>query len=182
MTALSNKSRDVRAFRECLGQYSTGVTVIAAVVDGKSFGVTANSFSSLSLEPPMVLWSIARTSRSFEAFQRSEAFAVNILADSQVEISRRFSSKEENKFATVDWRPGENGSPLIAGSAAEFECTTTARHDGGDHVIIVGRVTRFASHRRNVLIFSQGRYRVGIDHPESISDKPIPAIRSVEKS
>lgn len=161
---------DSRGFRHCLGQFSTGVTIITAEHEGQRVGVTANSFSSLSLDPPLVLWSINRTSRAFPVFAQAKHFAISILADDQVDVSQRFASKEVDKFATIDWRPGENGAPLISGTAARLECTTEIQHDGGDHVLIIGRVTRFAQEDRNVLIFSQGRYSLGVDHPVLRSD------------
>jgi flavin reductase (DIM6/NTAB) family NADH-FMN oxidoreductase RutF len=97
---------DPRAFRRCLGQFSTGVGVMTTVANGEPVGVTANSFSSLSMDPPLVLWSIAHTSRSAAAFKKAKHFAVNILAVEQVEYSQRFASPAQNKFEDVDWRPG----------------------------------------------------------------------------
>jgi flavin reductase (DIM6/NTAB) family NADH-FMN oxidoreductase RutF/DNA-binding MarR family transcriptional regulator len=156
---------DSRGFRQCLGQFSTGVTIVTAEHDDQRVGVTANSFSSLSLDPPLILWSINRTSRAFPVFAEAKHFAISILADDQVDVSQRFASKETDKFATIAWHAGENGAPMIDGSAARLECSTEILHDGGDHVLIIGRVTRFAQDNRKVLIFSQGRYSLGVDHP-----------------
>ena len=156
---------DSRGFRQCLGQFSTGVTVVSADHRGVRAGVTANSFSSLSLDPPLILWSINKTSRAFPVFSAAKHFAVNILAEDQVQVSQRFSSKEEDKFATIDWYRGQNGAPLIRGTAGRIECTTEALHEGGDHLLIIGRVTRFEREERRSLIFSQGRYSIGLDHP-----------------
>jgi flavin reductase (DIM6/NTAB) family NADH-FMN oxidoreductase RutF len=104
---------DPRAFRRSLGQFSTGVTVMTTVANGEPFGVTANSFSSLSMEPPLVLWAIAQTSRSLSAFTTSNHFAVNILAVDQVDLSQRFASSSNSKFEGVDWRLGVLGSPIL---------------------------------------------------------------------
>lgn len=161
---------DVRGFRDCLGQFSTGVTVITAHQDGQQVGVTANSFSSLSLEPPLILWSIKKNSRSRPAFEKAENFAINILSDKQVDISQNFSSNSEDKFASVSWFSGSNGAPLLAGCVASLECTTQMHHDAGDHILIIGKVTRFARDQHRSLIFSQGRYSVAVDHPSLLSD------------
>lgn len=168
---LGDPAADQRGFRRCLGQFSTGVTIIAAEHDGQRVGVTANSFSSLSLDPPLILWSIGRTSRAFSTFMEAPRFAVSILAEDQVDVSQRFSSKDTDKFAGIGWESGGNGAPVIKNSAARLECQTEARHEGGDHVLIVGRVTRFAYEDRKVLIFSQGRYSIGVDHPVLQSDR-----------
>ena len=162
---LGAPAADQRGFRRCLGQFSTGVTIIATEHEGQRVGVTANSFSSLSLDPPLILWSIGRTSRAFPVFMEAPRFAISILAEDQVDVSQRFSSKDTDKFTGIAWQSGENGAPVIANSAARLECQTEARHEGGDHVLIIGRVTRFAYEDRKVLIFSQGRYSIGVDHP-----------------
>jgi flavin reductase (DIM6/NTAB) family NADH-FMN oxidoreductase RutF/DNA-binding MarR family transcriptional regulator len=156
---------DTRAFRRCLGQFATGVTIVTAEADGLRVGVTANSFSSLSLDPPLVLWSIARTSRSFAAFEKCEHFAVNILTTDQIEVSQRFSSSEADKFAGVAWRPGMQGAPVIDGVAAVFECSTEQVYDGGDHIILIGRVHNYARYVGKVLLYSQGQYGIAEDHP-----------------
>jgi flavin reductase (DIM6/NTAB) family NADH-FMN oxidoreductase RutF/DNA-binding MarR family transcriptional regulator len=170
---------DSRGFRQCLGQFSTGVTVVTAEHGGARVGVTANSFSSLSLDPPLILWSINRTSRAFAVFSEAAHFAVNILAEDQVQVSQRFASKEDDKFATVDWYPGHDGAPLIRGAAARIECTTETLHEGGDHLLIVGRVTRFEREERRSLIFSQGRYSIGLDHPVLRPDAATTEAKSV---
>lgn len=156
---------DHRAFRRCLGQFSTGVTVMTTVADGKPVGVTANSFSSLSLDPPLVLWSIARGSRSFDAYRRAGHFAVNILRSEQVALSQLFASPVEDRFAGIGWRPGRLGSPVLTDILVLFECETEAIHDGGDHAIMVGRVKRYERHAGHALLYAQGRYAVAEDHP-----------------
>lgn len=157
---------DQRALRQCLGQFGTGVTVITTQVGAKRYGVTANSFAAVSLDPPLVLWSIKRTSRSFEAFQAASHFAINILGSNQIDISQSFSSQEDDKFAGVDCAAGKTGMPMVAGSIGTLECQVEARHEGGDHIIIVGRVLHFERHPGDALLFSQGRYAVAMEHPK----------------
>lgn len=159
------ESIDPRAFRQCLGQFATGVTVITTRSGGQNVGVTANSFSSLSLDPPLVLWSIGRKSRSFEAFRSAGHFAINILAAGQVDISQRFSSTAEDKFDGVGWEPGITGVPILDGVIGYFECRSEMVHDAGDHILLVGRVLRFARFQGDALLFVQGRYGVVEDHP-----------------
>lgn len=156
---------DGRAFRRCLSMFATGVTVITAQAGELKAGVTANSFSSLSLDPPLVLWSINRSSRSFPVFRDATHFAINVLAANQIEQSQHFSSSEEDKFAHIGWRPGIGGSPLIDGVIASFECSIENQYDGGDHVLIIGRVEGFSQFEGSPLLFSQGRYGVAEDHP-----------------
>ncbi|MGV6874566.1 flavin reductase [Pseudochelatococcus sp. B33] len=156
---------DPRAFRQCLGQFATGVTVITTLTDGRPVGVTANSFSSLSLDPPLVLWSIGRKSRSFHAFEAAEHFAINILAADQVDVSQRFSSAAEDKFEGFTWSAGHAGLPLIPGAIAHLECSAAAAHQEGDHILLIGRVLRFVSMSGSPLLFAQGRYGVVEEHP-----------------
>jgi 4-hydroxyphenylacetate 3-hydroxylase, reductase component len=157
---------DARAFRGCLGMYATGVTVMTAQVGDQKVGVTANSFSSLSLDPPLILWSIARTSRSFAVFSEARHFAVNILSAKQIEVSQLFATSGADKFSGVAWTAGPDGAPLIDGVVARIECSTEVQHDGGDHVLIVGRVQRFAQFDGAPLLFAQGRYGIAEDHPD----------------
>lgn len=164
---------DSRAFRKCLSQYITGVTVITADNGQTRFGVTANSFSSLSLDPPLILWSIGRTSRSFELFEKTHHFAVNILAAEQIEISQVFSSTAVDKFANVSWSRGRNGAPILGGILAAIECRQEAVYDGGDHIIIVGRVENFSIFEGDGLLFAQGRYRITADHPQMTTTDQI---------
>lgn len=156
---------DPRAFRRCLGQFATGITVMTATATGRPVGVTANSFSSLSLDPPLVLWSIARTSRSFDAFVAAKGFAVNVLGAEQIALSQRFAGPVEDRFAGLGWRPGATGAPVLPGILALFECETEAVHDGGDHAILIGRVRRYARHAGSALVYAQGRYAIAEDHP-----------------
>ena len=147
-------------FREVLGWFATGVTVVTGSHDGTPVGLTCQSFASVSLEPPLVLFCVARTSRSWPLIRRSGAFCVNVLADDQVAMSERMASRGADKFAGVAWQPGAvTGSPRLAGAAAYVECTVEAVHEAGDHHVVVGRVqdlgTGAAAH---ALTFHRGRY------------------------
>ena len=152
---------DSRELRSALGCFATGVTVITAcAADGTPVGVTSNSFNSVSLEPPLVLWSIARTSRSFAAFMEARRFVVHVLASGQQDLSNRFASKAEDKFAGADLEIEitADGVPILAGCTAWFECQTAQTHDGGDHVIIIGEVMMFRAAQQAPLLFHSGRY------------------------
>lgn len=145
--------------REALGSFVTGITVVTTRNGGEPHGLTANSFSSVSLEPPLVLFSLSRAADCFDAFEQAEAFAVNVLCSDQEDVSSRFATKDVDKWTGVDWRPGHGGCPLLEGAVAAFECRVAARHEGGDHVIYVGEVVRF-DHRPDAapLAFFRGRY------------------------
>lgn len=154
-------------FRRSLAEFATGVTVIATSVDGERFGLTSNSFASVSLEPPLVLWSIRRESKSFAAFAACSHFAVNILAEDQIELSQRFARSGPDKFRDIDCQTGQGDAPLFAGVAASFECVRTQTYDGGDHLILVGQVLRYSRYDRQPLLFVKGRYAVSADHPDT---------------
>lgn len=157
--AIAGKPFGLRAFRQALGTFATGVTVVTARdEEGEPVGMTANSFNSVSLEPPLVLWSVDRRARSAPAFRAARFFAVHVLEEGQAEISNRFARKGEDKFAGLDWRASDAGVPLIAGALATFECRTHAIHEGGDHEIIVGEVDRFAARDGDGLVFAAGGY------------------------
>jgi flavin reductase (DIM6/NTAB) family NADH-FMN oxidoreductase RutF/DNA-binding IclR family transcriptional regulator len=158
-------SYDSRQLRNVLGTFTTGVTIVTTR-DPQGFfhGVTANSFSSVSLEPPLVLWSQALTSRSFAAFRDSEHFAVNILADDQIALSNHFARSQENKFETIPFTEGLGGAPVLEGTVAHFECVKVAAYPAGDHVIYVGRVERVSHSGRRPLAFAHGRYMVPYAH------------------
>ncbi len=158
-------SYDSRQLRNVLGTFTTGVTIVTTRDEqGVHHGVTANSFSSVSLEPPLVLWSQALTSRSFAAFRDSEYFAVNILADDQIELSNHFAKSRDDKFANVSFTEGLGGTPVLAGTVAHFECAKVASYPAGDHVIYVGRVERVGHSGRRPLAFAHGRYMVPYSH------------------
>jgi flavin reductase (DIM6/NTAB) family NADH-FMN oxidoreductase RutF/DNA-binding MarR family transcriptional regulator len=154
-------------FRRSLAEFATGVTVITTSVKAESFGLTSNSFASVSLEPPLVLWSIRRESKSFAAFTTCSHFAVNVLAEDQIELSQRFARSGPDKFEGLDCRAGEGGAPLFAGAAATFECINRETRDGGDHLIVVGEVLRYSRFDRQPLLFVKGRYAVSADHPDT---------------
>lgn len=160
-------SDDPREFRRSLGEFCTGVAVITATHEGIVYGMTSNSFAAVSLDPALVLWSIRRESTSFDAFTRCSHFAVNILAEGQVELSNRFSKSGPEKFEGVDWMEGEGGAPIFKGTAASFECRSYQALDGGDHVILLGQVLRHNRDNRQPLLFSKGRYAVPVDHPDT---------------
>ncbi len=148
---------DGRALRDALGRFATGVTVITCAASGGPLGITANSFASVSMDPPLVLWSPARASRRFDAFAGAERFAIHVLSDTQSEICDAFV-REGDAFSEMDWRRADDGTPLIAGCLARFHCARHAVHDGGDHAIVVGRVLSAAFGPGDPLVFSAGRY------------------------
>ena len=158
-------SFDTRQLRNVLGTFPTGVTIVTTRGrDGVAHGVTANSFSSISLDPPLVLWSQALTSKSLEAFQQSDHFAINILADDQVALSNYFAKSTEDKFAGVEHTLGLGDVPVLPGTAAHFECVKVAEHPGGDHVVYFGRVERVSHSGRRPLAFAHGKYMVPYAH------------------
>lgn len=158
---------DGRLFRRCLGQLGTGVSLITTAHEGQKAGVTVNSVASVSLDPPLVLWSINKTSRSRAIFEAAKGFAINILAWDQMEVSRHFSSNVEDKFSGIPTSMGSLGFPLINGAIAQFECTLESAIEGGDHIILVGRVAQARRHAGDPLLFVQGRYAVAAEHPHA---------------
>lgn len=147
-------------FRAALGMFATGVTIVTGRgPDGLPVGLTANSFNSVSLTPPLVLWSLSRRAGSMAAFSAGSHYAINILAADQHALAERFASKAVDRFAGVAWHEGTAGAPVIDGAVAVFECFNRSRYDEGDHVIFVGEVERCA-HRAGAqpLIFHGGRY------------------------
>lgn len=152
---------DTRALRTALGRYATGVAIVSCVDEaGRPVGLTANSFSALSLQPPLVLWSLRLASPSLAAFTGAGHFAVNVLAESQVALSRRFASPVENKFDEGTWSPGLGQAPVLAGCAAVFECESEASHEAGDHRLFIGRVRRMAEMPLPPLVFQGGHYHM----------------------
>lgn len=156
---------EIDGFRRCLSEFTTGVAVITTSVNGERYGLTSNSFTSVSLKPPLVLWSIRRESASFAAFADCSHFAVNILADDQIGLSQRFAKSGPGKFDDVEWHTGTGDAPLFPRVAATFECVHDRAHDGGDHLILVGEVVRYCRYDRPPLLFAKGRYAVSADHP-----------------
>lgn len=166
---------DLRSYRQALGQFTTGITVVAAQANGQPAAVTVNSFSSVSLEPPMVLWSLRRKSSNMSAFRQAEHFAVNVLAADQIDLANQFARAAPDKFGSSEWTGGLGGAPLFSGVAAQFECRKVAEHDGGDHVVFLGEVLHYRCFDRMGLLFSQGRYALAVDHPGRPDDLPLTA-------
>ena len=144
-------------YRAALGRFATGVTVVTCLSEHGPLGITANSFASVSLDPPLVLWSPARASARFRAFEMADRYMIHVLAEDQEEVCHLFAL-EGFGFDGVDWRPGTEGVPVIAGCLALFECVRHAVYDGGDHAIVVGRVITAAARQGAPLIFSSGCY------------------------
>ncbi|MEM1302587.1 MAG: flavin reductase family protein, partial [Pseudomonadota bacterium] len=141
MTTRIIPETDQKGFRNALGQFATGVTVVTCLgPEGKPIGITANSFASVSLDPALVLWSPAKTSTRYDAFMAAKTYAIHVMAQSQQGICDGFV-KSPDAFDGVDWTPAHDGTPLINGCLARFECIQDVCHDAGDHTIIIGRVT-----------------------------------------
>jgi len=158
---------DRRDFRRALGQFATGVTVVTArTSDGRKVGVTVNSFSSVSLDPPLVLWSLSRQAPSFADFTHATHFAVNVLAGNQHHLSRQFSTPLPDKFSGVEFAEGPAGVPLLSGVNAHFVCRNVRQYDGGDHVIFLGEVEDYKYSDGEPLVFHSGRYRLATRHPD----------------
>ncbi|EPL13159.1 hypothetical protein CF150_05985 [Pseudomonas sp. CF150] len=132
--------------------------VTAATVSGRKVGVTANSFNSVSLDPPLVLWSIDKRSNSHAVFEEASHFAVNVLAADQVHLSNNFARPREDRFALIEYEPGEGGSPVFADCSARFHCEKYQQVDGGDHWIMIGKVVAFDDFGRAPLLYHQGAY------------------------
>jgi flavin reductase (DIM6/NTAB) family NADH-FMN oxidoreductase RutF len=143
--------------RQAFGRFATGVTVVTTATPGGPLGFTANSFASVSLEPPLVLWSPARAASRFPAFSEATEFAIHVLGHQQHDLSRRFTSGGAG-FVGMEPQLNPEGIPILPEALARFDCTLHARHDGGDHLIILGRVRRVVTGDGAPLIFSQGRY------------------------
>lgn len=157
--ASDQSSIDPRDFRNALGSYATGVTIITAAGDDKKpYGLTCNSFASVSLNPPLVLWSLVLYSSSLSIFQNASHFAVNVLGATQQELANKFAKSSEDKFAGVDWTPGLGSAPLLTESVANFQCRSVNRYYGGDHVIFLGAVEAYSYNRREPLLFARGGY------------------------
>jgi 3-hydroxy-9,10-secoandrosta-1,3,5(10)-triene-9,17-dione monooxygenase reductase component len=168
-----------RAFREALSTFATGVTIVTTEgVDGEPVGVTANSFNSVSLDPPLVLWSLAKASRSLNAFQSTRHWAVHILAADQEDLSARFARSGDDKFAELDWNRGHDGVPLIAGCSARLQCRAAHCYEGGDHMILVGEVLAFERSEAAPLLFHGGRYAVATRKTPPLAPRQISAAGS----
>ncbi len=156
---------DQRALRDALGQFPTGVTVVTADPEGYvPFGVTANSFASVSLDPPLVLWSLQKSSDTFNAFAAAKHFAVNILSDEQQDVSNQYAMKNSHDLDAEHYQLGAtSGMPLLHHAIVSFECEVDVCHDGGDHIIMVGKVLAISdlniADNISPLVFHAGKYR-----------------------
>lgn len=155
---------DTRAFRSALGSFATGVTVITARgANNELAGLTVNSFASVSLTPPLVLWSLSLYSPVLAVFQHCSHYAINVLAADQADLSDHFAKSTNDrsgeKFSGLEFDTGRGGAPLLPGCCARFECRNETRHAGGDHLIFVGLVEKFVREDRAPLLFQGGRYR-----------------------
>ena len=172
MLAAERARFDPQDLRRALGQYATGVTVVTTEdAAGNRWGMTANSFTSVSLNPPIVLWAAAKSSPSMPAFDRAERFAVNVLASDQHHLSRQFSTSGTDKFDGVRLVPRDEVAPythppVLEGAVGHFVCRTTQRVDAGDHVVFFGEIDSYTAPGGEPLVFHSGFYRVATRHPD----------------
>ncbi len=160
---MANTDFDKTEFRKTLGQFATGVTIITTLDElGEAVGVTASSFNSLSMDPPMILWSLDKSAYSLPAFQHTPYFNVHVLGSGQNELSNCFAKPGTDKFSGIETRKGLGGVPILPQHAALFECKAAHHYEGGDHIIIVGEVIKFSRNDDAPLVFHGGQY-AGID-------------------
>ncbi|WP_293764660.1 p-hydroxyphenylacetate 3-hydroxylase reductase component [uncultured Aquitalea sp.] len=165
MTTRQTAPFEARSLRRALGNFATGVTIVTArAPSGAVAGVTANSFNSVSLDPPLVLWSLDKRSSSREVFDAASHFAVNILAADQIELSNQFARPGVDKFAGVPHQTGAGDAPLLTNCAARFECEKWQQLDAGDHWVMIGRVVAFDDLGRSPLVYHQGAYSMVLPH------------------
>ncbi|WP_171173215.1 flavin reductase [Ruegeria sp. HKCCD8929] len=161
---------DPRALRNAFGTFMTGVTVVTTHdAQGNPLGFTANSFTSVSLDPPLVLVCLANTSRNYDAFAGTVGFAVNILSEGQKDVSNTFARPVEDRFAAVDWRRGPHGSPLFDGVSAWFDCSMFNTVQAGDHLILIGKVEAFDTSTAPGLGYARGAYVTPAAEAEALS-------------
>ena len=157
----------VRQFRSALGAFATGVTIVTTRTRaGADVGLTANSFNSVSLNPPMVLWSLAKSARSLPAFLESDYFAVHVLSASQEPLSHTFATRGADKFSALALERGRGDIPLLPDCSARFQCRTAFKYEGGDHVVFIGEVEAFDHFNRTPLLFHGGRYAAAVERPQ----------------
>ncbi len=152
-------------FRAALGMFATGVTIVTArAANGRLVGMTASSFNSVSINPPLVLWSLARAAGSLGVYSEGSHYAINVLAADQMELAKRFATRDSDRWTGVEYAEGIGGAPLLAGTVACFECFNRSRYEEGDHVIFVGEVER-CTHRAgsSPLLYHGGRFYA--EHP-----------------
>lgn len=164
---LSSQGTAHQSLREALGRFATGVTVITTrTPQGQAIGLTANSFTSVSLEPPLVLWSLRKSSANLESFRLATHFAVNVLSSHQKDLCHRFSGKVSgDRFDGIALEPSRFSLPLLADSLAHFECVKQHEYEAGDHVMFLGRVENFCQGPGEALIFSAGRLLTATAQP-----------------
>ena len=166
MSTETSTTLDPRALRNALGSFATGITVITAQsASGEKVGVTANSFNSLSMDPPLILWSLDKRAGSYEIFSQASHFAVNILSADQMETSNHFATKQVDKFANVEYESGLGGAPLLLGCAARFQCSVYQKIDAGDHWLFIGKVEAFDDQNKAALCYHKGGYSMLCPHP-----------------
>jgi len=164
---------DARELRNALGHFATGVTVVTTLGPaGERIGVTVNSFAALSLDPPLVLWSLAKKSWSLPAFQTTNHFCIHVLAHDQQAVSDRFAKAGEDKFAGSEIGAGLGGVPLLPHCMAVFQCSVEYRYEGGDHIILIGRVEHLTTRSTAPLLFYRGRYAVP-EYEQSADQKRV---------
>lgn len=167
---------DPRQFRRALGNFACGVTIVTAIdADGNKVGVTANSFNSVSLDPPLILWSLDKRSSAWETFQAAQHFTVNILASDQIELSNGFARPADDKYAGISFRQGFGGAPVFDGCSGNFQCSLFEHIDAGDHWILIGKVEVFEDFGRAPLLYHQGGYAMVIPHPQGAKPNQDPA-------
>jgi flavin reductase (DIM6/NTAB) family NADH-FMN oxidoreductase RutF len=150
---------DTKQFRQALSQFATGVTVItAALPDGAFFGVTINSFNSVSLDPPLVLWSLGNVANSLPIFSGNSHYVINVLGADQAHLAQRFSRRTENPFGDIEYELSRTGQPILKGVSAWFECHNRSRYPEGDHVIFVGEVEECKVNPQASLVFHGGKF------------------------
>lgn len=149
-----------QALRQALGSFATGVTIVTAMSDtGEPVGFTANSFTSVSLDPPILLVCLAHKALSYRIFRMADSFAVNVLSADQEAIAMRFATKGADKFNDMAWKSGKQGAPLIPDCLARFDCAMHQRVTAGDHDILMGRVIGFSRHEGSALVYHSGSFR-----------------------
>jgi flavin reductase (DIM6/NTAB) family NADH-FMN oxidoreductase RutF len=152
---------DAKTLRSALGRFTTGVTIATCRdLDGRPIGLTCNSFNSLSLDPPLVLWSLRAASPALAAFREASHFAINVLAEAQVGLSRRFASAVPDRFAEGQWADGIGGAPILGGFTAVIECALHSQQEDGYHVLFIGQVERMHEAALPPLLFQAGHYRL----------------------
>lgn len=173
MTTTTESTFDPRDFRRALGKFPTGVTIISTRDDeGKPVAMTASSFNSVSVDPPLILWSIDKGSLSTPVFTAAKHFAVNVLSKSQIDMSNRFAGRGQDKFSGVEFSDDAKGSPLFSDCAAQFECETWEVYEGGDHYIVVGKVVDYRHfEEQSPLVFAGGSYAVPMQHPSTVDNQ-----------